>query len=189
MPAATYTVNSSTSITAISPPLPVGTYDITVTTPSGTSATSGADQFTVTAASLPPCPALAPPAAAAPAAPAWPSPARTSPAQSVYFRGIPAQRSGQLLDQHHAPDPAQYAGVVDVTVQTYAGTSATAAPRSSPTPLPPRRPSPASAPAAAAPRAAPACHHRHELQRRSPGVFRRSCPPPVSPSIPRHRSP
>ncbi len=51
--ASSYTINSATSITAIAPPLLVGLYDITVTTPSGTSATSSADQFTVSAASLP----------------------------------------------------------------------------------------------------------------------------------------
>ena len=53
LPATSYTVNSSTSITAMAPPLTTGTWDITVTTPSGTSATSGSDHFTVTAASVP----------------------------------------------------------------------------------------------------------------------------------------
>jgi len=43
---AAFTVNSSTSITAIAPPGVTGTVDITVTTPNGTSATSVADQFT-----------------------------------------------------------------------------------------------------------------------------------------------
>jgi len=52
-PAASYTITSSTSITAISPPLAAGTYDITVVTFSGSSATSGSDQFTVTNASAP----------------------------------------------------------------------------------------------------------------------------------------
>ena len=45
--AGSYTVNSATSITATSPVEASGTsVDVTVTTPSGTSATSGADQFT-----------------------------------------------------------------------------------------------------------------------------------------------
>jgi hypothetical protein len=40
-----FTVNSGTQVTAISPP-GTGTVDITVTTPSGTSAATAADQFT-----------------------------------------------------------------------------------------------------------------------------------------------
>jgi hypothetical protein len=47
--ASSFTVISATSITAVIPAgLTPGIYDITVTTPSGTSATSTADQFTVT---------------------------------------------------------------------------------------------------------------------------------------------
>jgi YVTN family beta-propeller protein len=45
-PAASFTVSSDTSITAVSPAAAsVGPVDVTVTTPNGTSATSGADQF------------------------------------------------------------------------------------------------------------------------------------------------
>jgi hypothetical protein len=45
--AATFTVNSATSITAVSPKgMGTGTVDVTVTTPAGTSPTSSADQFT-----------------------------------------------------------------------------------------------------------------------------------------------
>jgi CSLREA domain-containing protein len=44
-PAASYTVNSDISITAVSPP-GAGTVNVTVTTPGGQSATSAADQFT-----------------------------------------------------------------------------------------------------------------------------------------------
>jgi subtilase family serine protease len=43
--AASFKVNSSTSITAVSPAEAAGTVDITVTTPGGTSATSTADRF------------------------------------------------------------------------------------------------------------------------------------------------
>jgi hypothetical protein len=53
--AATFTINSSTSITAISPAGSLGTVDITVTSSGGTSATSSADQFTYT---TPPPPAV-----------------------------------------------------------------------------------------------------------------------------------
>ena len=44
--AASFTVNSSTSITATSPPAGAGTVDVTVTNPGGTSATGGSDTFT-----------------------------------------------------------------------------------------------------------------------------------------------
>ncbi len=47
-PATTFTVNSSTIITATAP-AGTGTVDVTVTTGAGTSATSAADQFTYTA--------------------------------------------------------------------------------------------------------------------------------------------
>lgn len=46
---ASYTVNSPTSITATAPAAASGTVDVTVTTGSGTSATSAADQFTYAA--------------------------------------------------------------------------------------------------------------------------------------------
>ena len=48
--AASFTVNGATSITATSPAEPAWQADITVTSPSGTSATSSADKFTFTAA-------------------------------------------------------------------------------------------------------------------------------------------
>jgi uncharacterized protein YhjY with autotransporter beta-barrel domain len=44
-----YTVNSNTQIIAMSPANSAGTYDITVTNPGGTSATSAADQYTYVA--------------------------------------------------------------------------------------------------------------------------------------------
>ena len=45
-PAATFTVNSDTSITAVSPQEAAGTVHVTVTTAGGTDTTSGIDQFT-----------------------------------------------------------------------------------------------------------------------------------------------
>src|SRR5207247_2432084 len=51
--AAGFWVVNSTTIIAISPPQAAATVDITVTTPSGTSATGTADHFTVTAAPAP----------------------------------------------------------------------------------------------------------------------------------------
>src|SRR5205085_1047163 len=44
--ASSYAVDSGTQITAVSPAQPASTVDVTVTTPSGTSSTSAADQFT-----------------------------------------------------------------------------------------------------------------------------------------------
>ena len=44
--ATSFTVVSSTEVTAVSPARAAGTVDVTVTTPVGTSATSAADQFT-----------------------------------------------------------------------------------------------------------------------------------------------
>jgi cysteine-rich repeat protein len=49
-PAASFTVNGDTSITAISPAASAGTVDITVTTAGGTSAASSSDQFAFIAA-------------------------------------------------------------------------------------------------------------------------------------------
>ncbi len=50
---AAFTVNSDTSITATAPGQAAGTVDVTVTTPSGASATSGGDLYTYTAAPAP----------------------------------------------------------------------------------------------------------------------------------------
>lgn len=49
-PAASFTVNGDTSITAVSPPVSAGTVDVTVTTAGGTSPVSSTDQFTFVAA-------------------------------------------------------------------------------------------------------------------------------------------
>src|SRR5207249_1009272 len=51
--ATSFTVNSSTSITATSPAQAAGAVDVRVTTPSGTSAIGTGDVFTYTAASAP----------------------------------------------------------------------------------------------------------------------------------------
>jgi hypothetical protein len=53
VPAASFTVNSASSIKATSPSHPAGTFDITVTGPNGTSATGAADDFTFVLPSLP----------------------------------------------------------------------------------------------------------------------------------------
>ena len=183
LPATSYTVNSSTSITAIAPPLSTGTWDITVTTPSGTSATSGSDHFTVTAASLPTVTSLGTSSGS--------SAGGTSVAitgtnftgtQEVYFNGVPATSfTVNSATSITAVTPAQYAGVVDVSVQTYAGTSATSSSTQFTYTL-------ASAPTvsglgtrAAAPRAAPASPSPAPTSAAKPRCISAPCPPPASP--------
>ncbi|WP_231952599.1 IPT/TIG domain-containing protein [Paenibacillus sp. AD87] len=58
--AASYTVNSATSITATAPAGSVGTVDVTVTTSGGTSATSAVDQYTYMAMAAPTIVGLSP---------------------------------------------------------------------------------------------------------------------------------
>ncbi len=58
--AASYTVNSATQITAVSPAGSAGTVDITVTTSAGTSATGAADRFTYSTPTPTPTPTPAP---------------------------------------------------------------------------------------------------------------------------------
>ena len=52
LPASSFMVISDTSITAVSPPLPAGTVDITVASAGGTSGTAALDQFTAVAAPI-----------------------------------------------------------------------------------------------------------------------------------------
>ena len=124
-PASAYTVNSFSQISATSP-AGTGTVDITVTTPSGTSATSGADQFVYEAA--PSVSALSPVAG--------PLSGGTtvvitgtgfSGASAVDFGSSPATFTVNSPTQVTAISPAQPAAIVEVTVTTPVGTSATSA--------------------------------------------------------------
>jgi Autotransporter beta-domain/IPT/TIG domain len=122
-PAASFTVNGPTSITATSP-AGTGTVDVTVTTPSGTSATSGADQFSY--AGTPTVTSVSPNAGP------------TTGAISVTitgtnFTGVIAVKFGSTaataftvnsVNSIAATAPAG-TGTVDVTVTTSSGTSAT----------------------------------------------------------------
>ena len=124
--AGSFIVNSTTQITATSP-AGIGTVDVTVTTPGGTSATSTADQFTYV-----PAPALAPTVTNI-----NPNTGPTSGGSSVTitgtnFSGATAVRFGSnaagsfTVDgatQITATSPAGV-GTVDVTVTTAGGTSA-----------------------------------------------------------------
>jgi hypothetical protein len=123
-----FTVNSDTSITVTDPVQAPGTYDITVTTASGTSATGSADRFTYTAtASTPTVAAVSPNTG--------PTGGGTSVTitgtnftnvTGVFFGGTPA--TGYAVTSATsltATAPAGTAGTVDITVATGAGISAT----------------------------------------------------------------
>ena len=129
--ATSFTVNSATSITATSPPA-AGTVDVTVTTPSGTSATSAADQFTYLAG--PTVTASARARGRARAAPRSRSPAPASPAPAPSSSARPPATSftvNSATSITATRPPA--AGTVDVTVTTPWGRAPRAPPTSSPT--------------------------------------------------------
>lgn len=121
---APFTVNSDTQITAASPAANAGTVDITVTTSVGISATSPADQFTY----------FAPPIVVS----ISPNTGQTSGNTTVAITGAnftgttrvnfgsnPASFTVNSVSQITAISPAANAGIVDVTVATQGGISAT----------------------------------------------------------------
>jgi autotransporter-associated beta strand protein len=126
-PASSFTVNSSTQITATSPAGSPGTIDVTVTTPGGSSAASAADQFAY----------VPPPAVTSLATAAGP----TTGGNDVYILGVDlggatAVNFGGtpgtiLVDSDNyviAASPAHSAGTVDVRVTTPNGTTPIAQP-------------------------------------------------------------
>jgi hypothetical protein len=118
--AASFTYNSSTSITATSPPHAVGTVDVTVVTPSGVSATSSADQVSYTAAALPTVSSLGTTTGStAGGTSVVITGTNFTGSTGVFFGGVVATSftvtSGTSIT---ATSPAQYAGTVDVTVAT-----------------------------------------------------------------------
>ena len=123
--AASFTVNNSTTITATSPSHAAGTVDITVTTPPGTSATSGADQFTFIAA----------PTVTSVVPNFGPVTGGTSVAiTGTVFTGATAVQFGatnaasftvNTSTSITATSPVGSLGTVDITVTTPGGTSAT----------------------------------------------------------------
>ncbi len=124
---ATYTINSNTQITATAPANSAGTYDITVTTPGGTSATNASDQYTYVAA--PTVTAISPTSGpTAGGATVVITGTGFATATAVSFGGSPA--TGFTVNsntQITATAPAGAAGTVDITVTTIGGTSATSA--------------------------------------------------------------
>ena len=124
--ATSFTVNSPTSITAVAPAQAAGTVQVTVTTPNGTSAPSGASQFQYVGASAPTVTALTPsfgPQAGGTSVTIQGS--GFTGASQVLFGSVAATGVTVLDDTHiTATAPAQASGTVDVTVTTPAGTSA-----------------------------------------------------------------
>ena len=121
-----FVVNSASKITAIAPPGSVGAVDVTVTTAGGTSATGAADQYSYTLA--PSVTAISP--AGGPTSGGnmvTITGANLGGATSVRFGGNAATNVVAGTTQVTATAPAGAAGLVDVTVTTPNGTSATSA--------------------------------------------------------------
>ena len=121
-----FTIDSDTSLTVLSPPEAAGTVDVTVTSYSGTSSTSGADTFTYTAASAPTVSALSLSGGSTSGGDTVIiAGANFTGAVSVSFGGVSAPFSFLSDNAILAVSPADSAGTVDVTVSTYSGTSGT----------------------------------------------------------------
>ncbi|MGD9479398.1 putative Ig domain-containing protein [Shinella sp. G-2] len=125
-PAASFTVDSDTQIRAIAPAGAAGTVDITVTTISGTSATSSADQFTYVAA----------PTVTSVSPTAGPTSGGTTViitgsgfvgATAVTFDGTPATGYTVISNTQITATAPAGTGTVDIRVTTVGGTSATSA--------------------------------------------------------------
>jgi hypothetical protein len=126
--ALTYTVNSDTSITALSPLAAAGTIDVTVTTGNGTSATGSADHFSYTADSGTPA-----------ISGISPSTGPTSGGTTVIISGTNLTGATEVLfgtaaapsftvvsaTEIDASSPLLAAGTVDITVVTFGGISST----------------------------------------------------------------
>jgi hypothetical protein len=129
VPATNFSVSSSTRISAVAPAEGAGTFDVTVTTPNGTSPTVAADQFTAVAP--PPVPA---PTVTSISPMSGPSGGGTSVtirgtnlsgATNVLFGTVPATSfSVSSSTKITAVAPAGAAGSVDVLVTAPSGTSA-----------------------------------------------------------------
>ena len=122
-----YTVTSGTSITATSPAGSAGTVDVTVSTPVGSSVTSGADKFTYEA--VPSVTAVGPVAGLLGGGTTVViTGTNFNAATGVSFGSVAA--TGYAVNsatQITATSPSEPAGTVDVTVTTPVGTSATSA--------------------------------------------------------------
>ena len=126
---ATYTINSNTQITATSPANAAGTYDITVTTPGGTSATTAADQYTYVSAPTVTSisPTAGPTAGGTTVTITGTGFALANPTGAVKFGATNATYTINSNTQITVTSPANAAGTYDITVTTPGGTSATTA--------------------------------------------------------------
>ena len=124
--ATNFSVNSATSITATAPALPAGSYAVTVTTPSGTSASS---TFTVTAAAVPTLTNLGTSTGTTAGGTSVSiTGSGFTGATAVSFGGVAASSFTVNSDTSiTSTAPPQNAGTVDVSVSTYAGTTALSA--------------------------------------------------------------
>src|SRR5439155_7661255 len=125
--AASFTVNSDTSITATSPPEIAGTVAVTVTTPSGTAVSGSGNQFIYTAASAPSVTSVSPNTGTTGGGTSITIPGSgfTGPT-GVSFGMVAAMGFSVTSDrQITATAPPQAAATVEVTVTTYAGISST----------------------------------------------------------------
>lgn len=123
--AASFTVDSSSQITATSSPASPGTVDVSVTTAAGTSPTSAADRFTYASpANLPVITALVPNVgAAAGGTQVTLSGNNLAGASTVRFGATAATFRLDSASQITTTSPPRAVGTVDVTVTTPAGTS------------------------------------------------------------------
>ena len=124
-----FTVNSDTQITALSPAHAAGVVDVTVTTPVATSATSTADQFTYTTVTTPTITGISPTSGVvAGGTIVTVNGTGFTGATAVNFGTTPgtglAVNSGTQIT---VTSPAHTAGIIDITVTTSAGTSAISA--------------------------------------------------------------
>ncbi len=127
VPATSFTVNSSSLITALAPPGATGTVDVTVATPSGFSAVSAADQFTYTSSAAPSVTGVTPNGGTS-------AGGNNVTITGTNFAGANAVFFGNLAAASFvvystttivAVAPVQASGTVDVTITGPGGTSAT----------------------------------------------------------------
>ncbi len=127
VPAVSWVVNSSTSITAVSPAQAAATVDITVTTTAGTSSTGAGDQFTYSAASTPSITSVSPSSGSVLGGDTITiNGSNFTGATAVAFGTTQATSFTVISDNAIVVTaPAGAAATVDITVTTYAGTSST----------------------------------------------------------------
>ncbi|UDF32539.1 UNVERIFIED_ORG: IPT/TIG domain-containing protein (plasmid) [Roseateles sp. XES5] len=126
---ATYTIVNNTLITATAPANSAGTYDVTVTTPGGTSATSASDQYTYVAAPtvMSVSPTAGPTAGGTTVTITGTGFSAANLSGAVKFGAATAIYTINSNTQITATAPVNSAGTYDITVTTVGGTSSTSA--------------------------------------------------------------